>query len=240
MLETLRKLHSDIKGSMTPFIAILLILMILVGAYRFSLMLVYRDRTIVRDALDAAVTSALAGAASEKWIETYYYEALVCTQSHEESYEDEDGNTVTYTVCDLWEWMPFETASKNYVHLNRGLAESIARDYFEKNMKFNKKNFKIKKFNFNYEYDKGRYITVESDRENTSAPYSWWFSEFGDSSPGSLGAVDSKSVRFPRWVKVYIDVDVEVSIPMGAMLGRKTMNIKWDASAVKELKRVMD
>lgn len=75
-MAKLKELLKDEKGSITPIIASILIICILIGAVNISLSMVYRDRTVVRDALDAACTSSLVGATEEKWRPIKYSEDL--------------------------------------------------------------------------------------------------------------------------------------------------------------------
>ncbi len=223
------------RGAITPSFVIVVMLMMLVGSYFFSLMKAYENRLIVRDAVDAAVTSALASGAATRVKPVYYYEALVCVRSHTETDED---TGETYVVCDEYAWVPRESNHKNYICIRPAAAEQAARKYLELNLKNNTQDYRLKNFVMSIDYDKGRPISVESDRENTHAPHSWWFSEFGDSEPPALTDVSIRQVRFPRWAKVYVEATVEMKIPFGSLLGSDTMEFTWKADAVKELKEV--
>ncbi|MCG8538874.1 MAG: hypothetical protein MJA82_02905 [Clostridia bacterium] len=64
--------------------------------------MIYRDRSNVRDSLDAAVTAALSVAKSEE-AATYLYERKVCVE------RDSDGN------CIRREWRKRERNYKEYV-----------------------------------------------------------------------------------------------------------------------------
>lgn len=209
-------------------------LMMLTGSYFFCLMKVYENRLIVRDAVDAAVTSALASGAEAKVKPVYYYEELICIRSHTET--DEDGHSTR--VCDEWGWVPRESDYQNYVCLRPEEAERAARKFLLLNLMNNTKDYELKKFSMTFDYDEGRPVQVQSVRYHTQTPYSWWFSEFGDADPPSLAAVSARTVRFPRWAKVYVEATVEIRIPLARLLGKDTMEFTWKADAVKELKEV--
>lgn len=223
------------RGSITPSFVIIVMLMMLVGSYFFCLMKVYENRLIVRDAVDAAVTSALAGGAETREKATLYYEEEICIRSHTE--RDEDTGE-TYRICDEWAWVTRQGNYMKYIVMKPGEAEAIARRYMDLNMNNNARKYRIKEFTVTVSYDKGRPIQVESIRHNTNAPSSWWFADFGDSNPPALSAVSTREVRFPRWAKVTVEATVELDIPLGSLLGQDTMEFTWKADAVKELKDV--
>ncbi len=222
------------RGSITPSFVIIVMLMMITGSYFFSLMKVYENRLIVRDAVDAAVTSALAAGAETKVRPVYYYEEQICIRSHTET--DADGNSTT--VCDEWDWVTRESDYQNYICIRPAEAERAAKKFLELNLKNNTKDYKVKVFNMGLAYDEGRPLAVESARYNTEVPASWWYSEFNDAEPAPLTAISTRMVRFPRWAKVNMEVTVEIKIPLGQLLGNDTMTFTWKADAVKELKEV--
>lgn|GEM_PF-2646054 len=79
-MNTLKKLLADERGSVLPMIAVILILVILIGMVNFGLVVAYRDRAAVRNALDAGVTSALAKDAREINRAIIYGEGAVCVK----------------------------------------------------------------------------------------------------------------------------------------------------------------
>lgn len=70
------KIINNEEGSVLPIIAVILILFIFVGAYEIGNIFVYRDRAVVGDAIDSAVTSALAVETSVQSHDTTYYETF--------------------------------------------------------------------------------------------------------------------------------------------------------------------
>ena len=232
----LKRLFRDERGSITPSIPILALILICIGVYHYGKMSVYQERTVVRDALDTAVTSALAGAADTKSKPKRYYEKLVCVKSHIEwKSRPAPLPPRRKVVCDLYEWQKRQSSSSTYVTLNRNQAKQLARQYFDANLAANLTHYKVKDFKFDYEYE-DRYLTVTCDRDNTPKPSAWWGSDFGDSSPGGFSSHFSEEVRFPRWVKVTLTATVEIPVPMGKLIGWETTEFTWKSTAVKELK----
>lgn len=225
------------RGAITPSFVLMVMLMMLCGAYFFSLMKVYENRLIVRDAVDAAVTSALAAGAETRQKSTLYYEELVCVRSHTE-HDEETGES--YTVCDEWAWVPRQGRVRKYVAIRPGAAEAAARRYLALNLEGNTRDVTVKDFQITVTYDAGRPLTVESERRNTETPDSWWQAEFGDSDPPPLTAVSTRMVRFPRWARAEATAVVEVRIPLGRLLGQDTIQFTWHGEAVKELKETED
>lgn len=235
-MRVLARLREE-RGSITPSFVLMVMLMMLCGTYFFCLMKVYENRLIVRDAMDAAVTSALASGAETREKPTLYYEELICVRSHPE-HDEETGNT--YTVCDEWQWVPREGRVRKYLVVRPSVAEATARRYFDLNLAGNSSDIIVKAFSSTITYDSGRPLAVDSERYNTGTPSSWWQSEFGDSEPPPLSAVSSRMVRFPRWARVEAEAVVEVRIPLGRLLGQDRMTFTWQAEAVKEMKEVED
>lgn len=215
--------------------------LIIIGFMAFMLgtSLMYQRRMAIRDAVDAAATSALAAGAKEKLRDTNYYEVHVCILWHYDEWTDSEGNSHRRKVCDLYEWQPRQGDKENYILFDESTAENVARQYLKANLDANNMTYKLKDFDFSYKYDDQRYLTVEADRPETGkAPPNWWRGEFGDS--GSLGSVGSLDVRFPRWVEVTVKTAIEIPIPMGKVLGRDSVTIYYKTVAEKELKRVSE
>ena len=118
----------DNKGSIAPFMAVLLILCILLGAVNIALTIIYKNRTIIRDALDAACTSALAGATEER------YRATVYTEYADMSIDGDYNVTVSYKKD--------EDLEKSYIYIDRVKAKEIFEEILEKNLDMNIKNYK--------------------------------------------------------------------------------------------------
>lgn len=235
----MRHLLKNKKGSIAPGVVIIIMMMMMVGSLFFSLASIYAKRTVVRDSVDAAVTSALAAGAKEAHKDTYYYEYYTCIRGHYVEVEGADGKKSREWVCDEWGWLPASGAAVNYVYLNPGTARSTAEEFLKKNLDLNiKGTYKIKAMRFSYEYDKRRSVVITSERYFTAVSPSWWRDEFGDADPSPMTAVSTRTVRAPRWVSVTVEADVEVYTPLAKYFGDGTMDFTWKASAVMELKEV--
>lgn len=223
----------DNKGSIAPFMAVLLILCILLGAVNIALTIIYKNRTIIRDALDAACTSALAGATEER------YRATVYTEYADMSIDGDYNVTVSYKKD--------EDLEKSYIYIDRVKAKEIFEEILEKNLDMNIKNYKIKDFKIEFEYDGENRIKVVKERyEVTENPTSWWKTEFEGESTfiknynwptrWSSNCYESKDIVFPRWIKIMAYTDIEINTPMAKLIGSKeTITIRHKGETVKEL-----
>lgn len=222
MIRSIRKIYEDEEGSILPLISVILIIFILVGSYELGNIFVYRDRTVIRDALDSAVTSALASATQVHNIDTYYSEYAVPKT-------DDKGNVVGYY------WVPTESNSKNYIYIDQATAQATAKQYFNDIISKNNVKASLVSWNFSVQYDDGRYVNVIKARANTSNPSSWW-TELGDSVPNSWAyGYETKAVRFPRYVKVNITASVNVPVVLGGVFGKSNQSFSWTSSGIKEL-----
>jgi len=233
-MTKLRKLIQDEKGSITPIIASILIACILIGAVNISLSMVYRDRTVVRDALDAACTSSLVGATEERWRPLEYSEQPIINV------------TGTYDVS--FEYIPVEDKEKSYIFINRELAEEIAEEVFKKNLELNAVPYKLNDFNIEIEYEPhtaSKHSVLKERYEVTKQPDNWWITE-ELYNPDEIGQVpsswnvniyrDVKQVKFPRWVRVRAIANVELSTPLGKLVGsRESVDVVLRSEAVREL-----
>jgi hypothetical protein len=239
LVDCFKRLNKDTRGQMLPFLAVIIIIIIALGTYSASLSLMYRDRLVVRDALDAAGTAGLAGASEYRTKYTFYYEYCTgttwnCTASDPLTGECLDG----YYSCD-----GYNTAESNlqgYIYVNQDLMRKLAKEYFVEYMALNGLYFTIIDWqDTNFKYD-DRYLTVTKSRPNTGVnpPY-WWPGEFNDSSPpGWTGAgYESRFVRFPRYAEFEIFVRVELKKPFGGLFGTdSTYTVSFRHSAYKEIK----
>lgn len=207
------KLLKDEKGSILPLIAVIIIIFILVGAYQLGSIFIYRDRAIVRDAVDSACTSALASSTEVEAHYTNYYEKKYTKK-------DKDGKVISTT------WKPKESNREYNLRLDKSNAETTAKNYFDKIIKTNGINASLVSWDFDVDYDEERYINVKQDRTHTSLTSSWWAY---DSENGTT------SVQFPRWVKVTITAKVSVPIPMGGILRKTSQTFTWKSQAIKEI-----
>lgn len=177
-------LIKDEKGSALPFISIILILIILVGVVNYALVVMYRDRTSVRDALDAGVTSSLVAHIEEKQKALYYGETLSCRERNWImpcrkrvcTNRDSEGHCTNYKwvywkerVCSLKAWKNTKSNFKNYIYLDKEDAEKTAREYIEENLKLNNLEGRAKILSLSYEvtYDDKRTYTVVKKRDLT-------------------------------------------------------------------------
>lgn len=231
----------DNKGSVLIFSAIVIMIMLIVATFQLVVGFIFRDQIVVLDALDSAVTASLSPA-EEVIRPTFYYEKFRITE-----YVRIDG--VDFPIA--YEWINYDGKdvagySANYIRLNESNARNNAREYLEKYLDMNNKNYEITNFNFEIEYDDDRQLPVINARWNTSYPNEWWQSEFGDTGtftfPNQL-----IYVRYPRWVKTKISTSVKMPIPFGVGLssmlqtsGANFLNIErnYESQGVKEIKVV--
>lgn len=176
-----KRLLKNEKGSILPMIAVILTLTIILGAVNFALVVMYRDRAVVRNALDAGVASSLAAVAVEKHRGIMYGERLEtdvevwieCVDIEiEEVGTDEDGEPIyeyyEYDNSDyaprIQTWRNTEIDIKNYIQLNVGQASSVAQQYFKENMEGNLLDVNIVDWNYSVTYDDKRIYTVKKNR----------------------------------------------------------------------------
>ncbi len=264
IFKALKYLNKDEKGSLLPMIAIILILTISLGAVNFALVVMYRDRAVVRNALDAGTTSSLAAVAVEKHKPIYYGErerviekiSIICGMKEIE-------------VPRVTEWLNTESDIKNYIQLDVSRANNVAKQYFEKNIELSNLDYNIKSWDFVVTYDEKRVYTVKKRRNvrrphfklgiipprrscdpgipdvysYVSNPETWWFSDFEEAttdswnlpSKWSSNTSENKEIIFPRWVEVKAKVVLELPVPFGSLIGRTTYNASFDVTSYKEL-----
>lgn len=85
-MQIISKILQNEEGQLLPFIAVIMILLILFTALQFGLSMAYLSRIKVRDALDSAVLSAVS-LAERRTSPTYYGE-------RKKVIRDEEGNIV--------------------------------------------------------------------------------------------------------------------------------------------------
>ncbi|WP_459195620.1 hypothetical protein [Wukongibacter baidiensis] len=181
-MNLLNKVLYDERGSALPLIAVILILIIGIGCVNFGLAVMYRDRTAVRDALEAGVASSVAASAIEEKRAIDYGETLVCVEKNWTmncrkkvcTNRDSEGNCTATKwvywdekVCSLKAWQNAEWDEQNYIYLDIGKAKSLARSYIEENLKLNNltnNRAKIVSFEYKVFYDDERVFTVKKDR----------------------------------------------------------------------------
>lgn len=213
MKKLINKLLKDESGSLIWLIFAVMMFLIFVGVYQIGSIFVYRDRAVVRDAIDSACTSALT---SNTIVEDHY---TSFTEKHYKK-KDKDGNVVK----DYWKKK--ESGLEHNVYLAKEQAETTAKRMFEKIISTNNIHATLDSWNFTVEYDEERYIDVTQDRTNTSLASNWWAY---DSDNGT------SSVQFPRWVKVTITARVLVPVPMGGIIGIPNQAFTWKSQAIKEI-----
>lgn len=253
ILNKLKKVREDDKGSVLPLIAVILILAVGIGVVNFSITALYKKRVTVSNALDAGVTSALASAAEERIRPIYYGETSYCSRGYWATYTDEDGTTYSEWVCTQVTYENTESNKKNYVYLNEGIARNTAFNYFKENLELNDLNVNIIDFTFIVEYDKDRkYDVVKSRnvlRETTDSvvnlvttPPCWWIEEgLNPNVPpwDDHKIYEVKTILFPRYVKVIARATVEYDVPFGNYVGKHRQRTTIEAQAVKELAHVI-
>lgn len=262
-MRKIKRFLIDDEGSILPMIAVVLILSILLGAVNFALVIMYRDRAVVRNAIDAGVTSSLAAVAVEKNHYINYDERLRTIKSVAVPCGEKP-----IIVPRIQEWINTESNLKNYIQLDVSVADKVAKEYFNKNMNGNSLEFNIKSWDYKVTYDDKRIYDVEK-RRGVSRPYFekgkepkrecdpgipdvyskvtnpeyWWKDDFTGANTGKWtpppkwewGYYERRRVIFPRWVRVDAIVTVELPVPFGSLIGRRTYRASIKTTAIKEL-----
>ncbi len=206
-LNQIRLLLKDESGQLMPFLAICILIMIGFAAVSLGLSIAYRDRMIVRDALDAAASAALASAEVVEDPTEY-------GEKKHKALKDKDGNVIKPAY-----WTKTENQYVKYVVLNdKDLAETLARSYFEKNMLHNGLKYELKSWDLKIILDKSRRLQVHKHRPNTE------------------GIIDTWEKDFPRYAKAEITARIEIRSPMGAILGKDTIITGMSTTHYRELK----
>jgi hypothetical protein len=205
-LIKVKNLLKDEKGQVMPFLAICLLIMIGFAAVSLGLSMAYRDRMIIRDALDAAAAAATSQA--ERAVSPTEY-----GEKKHNAKRDDEGNIIRPAY-----WTKTEGQYVDYVVLNdTELAQTLARSYFEKNMVHNGLSYKIKSWDLKIKFDKSRRLQVHKHRPHTE------------------GIVDTWEKDFPRYVKVEITARIESKSPMGAILGKDMIVTGLSTTHYREL-----
>lgn len=189
-----------------PFLAICLLIMIGFAAVSLGLSMAYRDRMIIRDALDAAAAAATSQA--ERAVSPTEY------GEKNNAERDDEGNIIRPAY-----WTKTENQYVKYVVLNdKDLAETLARSYFKKNMLHNGLKYELKSWDLKIILDKSRRLQVHKHRPNTE------------------GIIDTWEKDFPRYAKAEITARIETRSPMGAILGKDTIITGMSTTHYRELK----
>ncbi|MGB9812393.1 MAG: pilus assembly protein TadG-related protein [Thermovenabulum sp.] len=195
------------KGQLMPFIAILMILLILYTAFQFGLMGMYLTRTKIRDAVDAAALAAIANAKRTSKA-TYLYERRVYLG-------DLNGNGKRDPS--EYEWQPRSRDYKDYITIDSNISKSIAEEYLAKNLvTAGIKHAEIKNLKVNVKKDNTRLKTIVVNRPHFEGVYSY-------------------TEAFPAYVDVEVTATVEVPVSMGVFFKKEKTPITVTATARKRL-----
>lgn len=144
---------------MLPYIAVIMIILILFTAFQYGLAAAYLMRTKVRDALDSAVLSA-ASIAEVQEKPTYY---------GEKKKKNSDG---TYT------WVKTTSGEIKYITLSKTEAEDIAYEYLLKNLSYSGlKNWSVLSLDIDVTSDKN-ILQINKNRPHTENTITSWESNF--------------------------------------------------------------
>lgn len=158
MFEIIKKIRAILKnndGQLLPFIAVLIIILILFTAVQFGLSVVYLSRSKIKDAVDSAVLSA-ASVASVEQSPTYYGERYK---------KKKNGGGKWVKTTKNW---------KNYIYLTNSDAKQIAEEYLVKNLKVsNLKGYKVLDFKIKINQDYNP-VQVHKDRPHTEGIIETW------------------------------------------------------------------
>lgn len=175
----IKKILKNEKGQLLPFIAVIMILLILFTALQFALSMAYLSRIKARDALDSAVLSA-ASIAERQTRPTFYGEKKVVRRNSDGSIE----------VV----WIKTTSNYKPYLYLSRSDAIEIAEEYFIKNLKLsNLKGYRILDLDITIKNDENNPIQVVKRRPVTEGIVDSWEENF----PGWVRVEASAKVELP-------------------------------------------
>lgn len=155
----------DERGQLVPFIAVSLLIIIIFSAFGMGLTAVYRDRTRIRDALDAAASAALAAGSRTETRATYLYERKVCVERNDEG------------DCIDWDWVKRSRDYRPYIIIDENTAERAARAYFDKNMRMDGLEYEIKDWDIDFRYEPRR-LQVHVQRPHTEGRITTYLEDF--------------------------------------------------------------
>lgn len=149
------------KGQLLPFIAVVLLLLILFTAFQFGLATAYLARIKVRDALDSAVLSA-ASIAEIKEKPTYYGERKKRVSDDPPEYE----------------WRKTTSDYVKYITLSNAAARDIAEEYFIKNLQLARlKNWRLISLDIGVTEEQNM-LQVHKHRPHTEGVITSWEENF--------------------------------------------------------------
>lgn len=249
------------RGQMLPFISFMIVILILFASFSIATTMMFMQRKVVEDALDAAILSVTMASIEEKQRPIYYTDYLnrVCTEW--ETYTNSKGEERTRCVAYEYHVHEDESYPKNYIYVKSN-AKDVLRNSFLKNLERNAPDAKLKRLNLEVEYDDERFLLVRKRRDfldppsewrgwpligRSRNPEAWWLKEFNKSTnfmnkpeAFTMEEREDRIVRFPRWVKLTATAEVEVPSIMGKMFSPdgNTTTVTVRASAVRELLEV--
>lgn len=257
----MRSIVKNRRGQMMPFLAIMIIILLLFASFSIATTMTFLERKKVEDALDAAVLSALTSDVEERYEPTYYYDYL---DPITETVENKDGTTKTYVVG--YDVRQNDTYYKNLIYLKSSFRSTIS-NYFARNLKANSVEAELISIVPQVEYDDERFLLVKKRFYYMNPPSEiggvpvygcstnpppWWLYAFGGTEGFTEGpepfngdpsqneiSYEERIVRFPRWVKITATATVKVPSLLGKLLGSSnTATIRVQVSGVRELLQV--
>lgn len=181
-----KNFENDTEGIMLPILAGMVIVFVLLGTVNFSLLIMYRDRAAVRNALDAAVASSLAAHTRELHVHLNYGErrdvistnryirgvTINCGYTNHDPPRAISGRDCRYrTENKVYLWRNTKTISKNYIHLPVSAANATARSYFNENLEMNiGSNTRVRDWNYRVRYDDARFYNIHKNRTYMNQP----------------------------------------------------------------------
>lgn len=257
----MKKQFLNERGQMLPFIAFMIVILLLFSAFSIATTMMFMQRKVVEDALDAAILSVTMASIEERHKPIYYYDYLVWHCTEYEYYTDKDGNEHKRCIAGEYHVEEGERYPKNYIYVKSD-AESVLREFFLRNLQRNAPDAELQRLNLEIEYDDERFILVKKHRDFLDPPaewngwpligYStnpdpWWLDEFSESTnfmgepeDFTMEEREDRIVRFPRWVKLTATAEVDVPSVMGRMFTSdgNTTRVTVTVSAVRELIKV--
>ncbi|MBO8160676.1 MAG: hypothetical protein H0Z24_03485 [Thermosipho sp. (in: Bacteria)] len=207
----------DERGQMLPFLAIALLIIMAFGALGIGYADIYKDRSNIRDALDAAASAALSPA-RKKSKPTYYGERY---RPPKYQYYDNSTNPPTPLIPPVLispgYWYKVTGNERDYIDLDIGEAQEAAEFYFKKNLALDGMEYKILEWDLDIDFEQ-RPLQVVKQRQNTE------------------GVVTTWEENFPRWVSATLNVRLEMPVAWGTIVKNETIKTRLSTQTVKELR----
>lgn len=204
----IKKILKDESGQLLPFIAVILVIMLLFSSFAIATSMSFRERKTVQDIVDAALLSAMLVSVEERQAPTRYTQTYNNSSPRSITCTDSEGNSYIVTVYTRRNYYVLTSNYANYMYINTSKAREIFETYLKLNLTSNTAGAKILDWNLTIKYDDDRYLNITKnlpdlhtsnyttshsrcgtsytrthDFSGVSNPSAWWISIFS----GQLG-----------------------------------------------------